>query len=1507
MLAGLTLAILLVCTGDSEESTGGRPSPSATNNASLVPTTPTPVQSPSRDTSDPTPRPTAVVARTGSSTSSAPRRQSVQQIPAKSEAAEILFEFLGNGSGDSGLFTSGHHFKLILTYSGGPIRVGLVEGAGGARGIYDGPKSNGNQYATTDQKPGEYNVVVSCDGGCEWTLKVEKVDGAVIAAVASETGKTETKSDTPVPVSNNQTTSTTKVKAATRTRQKWDIFSQFDSTRIHAAPDTRVISVEYDPGSRMAIVNGGEGAVPSEATVMIGNLELGNYVLVKADGSGTFEGQIDGHPGTHILLKQDVTGEIFLIDDPSGTHGPNTLRTIFPPGVLLRIPVADSKSGLTFGSAGRLPSDEDAPWTIEGNLEQTQLQPGEDLQISGQVAIRTAAGNTPPPAELRFEAHLLVNADGRQVGGAQNFTTSLFTPTNLPIEHKDLGKASYYFGKIKLDWQFDGTFWVSDFSGSLAGNEIPEVGLYQLKDQLLGVDGLPRLSDQNILHRSFLQKAAIATYTIGSPAPMRITPTLLADELNEGSRGGGIAREDLGYFDISHRAGVRHQPVLPRLDNYGQFWTYRLDPYIPLLGVVDRSPPMAPSIQLDFSTSVLTVTVVRPGGQTDVLGPAPLARYTVKSPRTPWHRTVSEGGGNLGEIPQLQSGGDQFAYKFPVDGDYVVTLDGRVADIAGHLFAITGTYDVTIANSLDIEPSLLPGTPFDLGDALPIGLHVTPGVPAVISYKVQHSFSDGETVTREFKGEANEHGWWDGNGQFFQFQRDGEYRVDIQAEYSDPDGNLWVGRLTFGSVIAKTDAPRLLHGRRGPNGLSDIPPPWGFSEDFITTTADHIQFPYFAGDIMWGQNTGHLRNSVAVLTSIQIIDRSDPLMAQVIQRLESGGLNVSTEDLITAGQIPLGMAIKPGTVGAVDDVDFWAYVYASVQRPSVRVREHILGNDLGGTYWRFDDAYHMQSGVGPNGDLAGDFKFMYAGAVIRDPTTKQGVYAAYGSGWVMATDDDPMGARFMPPFQGSAGGPDGGPLFAVHGRDIDMFLLPLGIRSGAVMDIGDSFRMAGAIMPTLPSYVEYTVTAPDGGDRDFGGRANSIGYFYEPEDDFILDQAGLWSVHLRVVHDGMTSAGQVAQPYPDGGPLTPDGRTFRFVVKGPGTKQLSIETDLEDLSPAEWFGNVQTARFEATLPKGFAIQRSQVIVSMPGIVLVDEEIPDISGDTVAWGLDAQKLNALARNFDSEPGIADTVYVTFYVEGMLNGKVVQATGTLATHGARVPKAPTFIPTHVILPELSTFEITKTDRFLVDIDEISGGHPFKGQGTQDPDNGAHANWDNSGNRWPAGIPVTDYPAIYAVADGYVDRIDKYEPVGEDKYQYGIHYAFAQKNGRPVKFHMSLEPYLDPGDSAFYEPFIMVEVGQPVRKGDILAYMYLAPNGRSAGPHIHFSVQPDGEEQQAPAIFTEEVVQRFHANWGIFKWDLKECCAKPGDPGMPPCMGYKLAGSENPYSDSEVECLR
>ena len=934
-----------------------------------------------------------------------------------------------------------------------------------------------------------------------------------------------------------------------------------EAERMLSAPDTRAITLNLDPQGDQVLVTALAGAVPGNAFLLVGNLEMNDFDTLRADAHGAFETEVAAAPGTHVLIKQDTTGRI-IKPDPQKFD-----EDMIAPGVLLRIPVEEAAEGFSFGAGARLccENEQSASWTIAGTFERDALAPGDEFDISGRVSVLADDSTRLPTTFLGFSAYMMGDADGRQVGRAGKFVTPFLTATGLPIERTldggpPLGKV--WLGGLDVTWEYDGSRWAADFTTTLWVPDDMRTGLYAL-----AAEGLWDLSDVGlepagvrpfliVLRDSPAFLATIGAFTVGSPNPMRLATVLLADELSEGSRGGVLAREDRGQFDISPRALTRHDPVLPRLDGYGEAWVYRLEPYAPMLDAVDRSLPNAPALDLDFSDSELTIAVTRPDGGTDVLGPAPLTRYTVKSPRTPWGDILGRGGGELREIPQLQGDGDTFAYQFPSDGDYVVTLDGRLHDTGGRLYEICGTYDLTIANVLDIETALLPGTPFEVGDSIPIALTVMPGIPAQVTYTITHVAADGETTGQTFIGRANRYGWWDGDGSDFTFERDGEYRVDVEARYTGPDDNLWVGRLRFGSVVATPDSPMIVHGRRGPDGRSDIPPPWGFESNFVFEDTAHMQFPYFTGDVLWGIEPADgaefmAGDAVVSHISVQLLDADHPLLAHArrqverIERYEGAPL----DDLIRAGQMPLITAPEPRREHLgdhPDDIDLWAYTYSIAQRPGVRVREIIQGDDVSGAYWRFLDAYNSQSGNGPEGDLPGDFKYLYAAAVVRDQSSGEGVYAIYGSGWVLARDDDPRGSRFMPPFRGAAGGPDGGPLFTLHDREVDMFFLPLGVRPGAVLEVGDVFRMAGPIMPTLPSRVEYTVTAPNGVVRTFDGRANAIGYLYDPDDDFVLDQSGLWTVTLAATHDGMTSAGPVEPPYPSRWPADSGRRHLRI-------------------------------------------------------------------------------------------------------------------------------------------------------------------------------------------------------------------------------------------------------------------------------------------------------------------------------------------------------------------------
>ena len=90
---------------------------------------------------------------------------------------------------------------------------------------------------------------------------------------------------------------------------------------------------------------------------------------------------------------------------------------------------------------------------------------------------------------------------------------------------------------------------------------------------------------------------------------------------------------------------------------------------------------------------------------------------------------------------------------------------------------------------------------------MPVAVALKPGFPGEIAYTVTHVAADGESKVQTFRGRANENGWWDGDGAAWAFDRDGEYRVVVQAFYSDQQGNLWAGKLRFGGVAATPQAP----------------------------------------------------------------------------------------------------------------------------------------------------------------------------------------------------------------------------------------------------------------------------------------------------------------------------------------------------------------------------------------------------------------------------------------------------------------------------------------------------------------------------------------------------------------------------------------------------------------------------------------------------------------------------------------------------------------------------
>ena len=255
-------------------------------------------------------------------------------------------------------------------------------------------------------------------------------------------------------------------------------------------------------------------------------------------------------------------------------------------------------------------------------------------------------------------------------------------------------------------------------------------------------------------------------------------------------------------------------------------------------------------------------------------------------------------------------------------------------------------------------------------------------------------------------------------------------------------------------------------------------------------------------------------------------------------------------------------------------------------------------------------------------------------------------------------------------------------MFTLKGEDIDLFIHLTGVRPGSVLETGNIFTLVGAVGPTLPAKVAYTVAAPDGSRRTFGGQANSIGYYYEPEDNFIMDQPGRYTVDLRVTYGGRTSAGQVTAAFPQRNVLgTAHGR-FSVYVVSPHSIPLEVDMPQHDFltAPADF-------TVTATAPTGMRLTGGHMTALIPGVVLEDGALA-VENNGLTYDYDPVGLAAGVSILDVErngqPVAADVVTVSLFGEGRDSaGQPSYATRVLTLHGAEflnltpVPPDPTAI--------------------------------------------------------------------------------------------------------------------------------------------------------------------------------------------------------------------------------------
>ena len=1062
-----------------------------------------------------------------------------------------------------------------------------------------------------------------------------------------------------------------------------------------APPRADLIQVSAPDINGYATVTGSASAVYPRAKIFLGNVNAHVFAVTDANNEGAFSAQLYAPPGSYVLVKYGVgeQGEWirWMADEArEGIPGGDQINEL--PGTMLHVS-GTPLNGHVFNSAGAFLSGDLkgwAGWQFSGTLNGTPVgagipvQRGQQMTLSGTLRVTSPVLNctgTPPAYDLMAHIHFqsMFGADGYAKSNGIWFNTYLFTPTGLPIEHEG-GSAIVGVGSIP----FTAPTCISEHTLEATLNaafnvpgDLPDGG-YQIVAHLPAPGNFPLTTDaqQMVVWYGWDSFIKMPPVVVGNPAPPRIPWVLLGDYPVNGYQG-VMAREDAGHYAMVTRVVLPpHQVIIPRLDTRsGQPLTYQLEPGSPWLSQTDRRQPPPPSVPLALPSGSLTATIQKPDGSVDTLGPVPIRQSSVRTPSTPGGSEIHAGTGQIADLFHLATLDEAFAYQFSQDGHHVITLSGTVDDIFGSTYPITGTYDVYVAQVLDLDPAQLPTTPYMQGDAFAPGLHVFPPVPADVTIQVTHlPYSNpAQAITKTFSGRANRFGIFQPPpGDDFRFEAPGEFRVDYSVSYQQANGVLWAGAMTWGSVVEGTTARIEAHGRRGmdyKDGPIDDMPAW-FEVFNLPENKLGIEnyYPYFSGDIHWGNEDRQPGDSIHSLITVKDITPDQmiyTLMRQYSPRATNeprwppqpfGDRITVLNQRFAIGEAPLLISTRTGRDPAIypEEIDMWGYWYGTSERADVHVREIISEDGMGTAYWRFGDTYGYQIGESAEGDLPGDIKWEFGGAVFRVPELGINEYAIYSSLWVLLPHDDPIGARVTPPFQDATGASiNGGPILTIDGTDIDMLFLPKSIRPGDVLEVGDTVAFSGHVGPPLDSQVSLMITSPSGAVYQRVWHANKIGWLYDPSFSFVANEAGMWEVEVYVLHDRpYVGNGVIPMSHNTGTVLGTAGR-FQFYVVPHDAPQLEI------VAPAPGIitwpeGRVEPLTFQGFAPPGttevYYTIHDKGTVMMQGVTQ-----PDAEG-TFWITYDAPTLHAtfpflsLTAREGMWPGLSDEVSINALAVG-----------------------------------------------------------------------------------------------------------------------------------------------------------------------------------------------------------------------------------------------------------------
>jgi hypothetical protein len=1077
-------------------------------------------------------------------------------------------------------------------------------------------------------------------------------------------------------------------------------------TLLTDPPLAALITVGQPDADGYTLVTGGAGSVASRALVAVSDLETSVTEFLQAEVDGSFSTTVLAPPGSAVQVKHAV-----LHGALNEALGPGGVELAFPwlngsPGTILPVPLNHSGSGgsIPFGVAGLVDMfDGEGYWTLAGTMGPEIVSGTQRIYpISGTLIVNTPA--ITPGIDLEaidviavFKLRRLFDQDGRQVPVHQQFISNLMSPTGLPISRETPDWSPISMSSPVTGWQLAGDHRVqAAISTTLLIPSGAQPGYYRPRLSLgfVGIPLGPVNSSMYLMRPCWpFGQNYLPILRVGEPATPRLMWTLLTDTLYNGARG-TVAREDRDSYSIVPLTVFQPDGfVVPRVDaRTGEPLSYSLEPYLPLVAITDRGVPNSPLVPFVFPSGQLLVEVHKPDGGVDTLGPAPFQQSTSRSPAFLEAQLRDNDGTALHDVYQLITLDDQFTYTFEQYGHYVIVLSGSIPDIWGNAYVGSATFDVYVARPLRIETGQLPTTPYQVDNAFSPALQVYPPVPAAMSISVRHLPNSDPAQAQEYNigGQANRFGYFQpAAGTAIRFDQPGEFRVDVSATYTDEQGTRWMGQVTWGSAVESATPGLIAHGHRGLDVADLDELLWFFhlAQLPLPVIAAHTYYPYYSGDVFWGGETIDYTDtageSIATIITFQDITAGEDLYQILKARWNSSAHAILPDYEPLEGQLmkheaPLVSTTSDGSdaLWAPDKIDQYAYAYRTSERPGARVHETI--SEQGTVYWRFNANYGNQ--VGREGDLPNDIKWEFGGAVFRLISETQPIneYGIYGSLWVEIAGDDPIGPRVTPPFQGAAGGPNGGPLMTLKGEEIDLFFMPRCVQPGDILQTGDTFAFCGHVGPPLGSAVAVTVTSPGGTVLPFSGRANKVGWYYNPGDDFSVSEPGLWTVDVQVEHDQpVPSTGLVPAGHNTGSVLgAVDGRYQFYVVEG-DTPCLPV------LSPQPGFLTWQTdpitvtaVPIQVSLPVDLNNVQVSYTIRMPGVILDEGGLAPsgrsfaIPYDPLALHQDFPNLDLKAKEEDRN-GLADPVLISYLVSGdQAGGGRVYLAGAVFLDGEEV---------------------------------------------------------------------------------------------------------------------------------------------------------------------------------------------------------------------------------------------